>query len=238
MITSKDQKWIDTLILELRLRDVSGAGIGDTIASVKEFLADSGEEAQVAFGTPAEYAKSLDLSSIAEPVSLRGTILRSGIGVLAFLAFAQAIVPWLEGEKLGLGALQLILLAVPALAVLCLPLLLEKLLRNFWLLALLFGVCITSGIFAAITAPRDHGNAWLLIDPAVVLIVSSVLMVAVSIAGTSDAMNIKNDTIREPFETSATIRKNERTSRIIGVLVAWMFPISAVLFLGLDLLIR
>ena len=238
MITSKDQKWIDTLILELRLRDVSGAGIGDTIASVKEFLADSGEEAQVAFGTPAEYAKSLDLSSIAEPVSLRGTILRSGIGVLAFLAFAQAIVPWLEGEKFGLGALQLILLAVPALAVLCLPLLLEKLLRNFWLLALLFGVCITSGIFAAITAPRDHGNAWLLIDPAVVLIVSSVLMVAVSIAGTSDAMNIKNDTIREPFETSATIRKNERTSRIIGVLVAWMFPIFALLFLGLDLLIR
>ncbi len=238
MITSKDQKWIDTLILELRLRDVSGAGIGDTIASVKEFLADSGEEAQVAFGTPAEYAKSLDLSSIAEPVSLRGTILRSGIGVLAFLAFAQAIVPWLEGEKFGLGALQLILLAVPALAVLCLPLLLEKLLRNFWLLALLFGVCITSGIFAAITAPRDHGNAWLLIDPAVVLIVSSVLMVAVSIAGTSDAMNIKNDTIREPFETSATIRENEKTSRIIGVLVAWMFPIFALLFLGLDLLIR
>lgn len=238
MITSKDQKWIDTLILELRLRDVSGAGIGDTIASVKEFLADSGEEAQVAFGTPAEYAKSLDLSSIAEPVSLRGTILRSGIGVLAFLAFAQAIVPWLEGEKFGLGALQLILLAVPALAVLCLPLLLEKLLRNFWLLALLFGVCITSGIFAAITAPRDHGNAWLLIDPAVVLIVSSVLMVAVSIAGTSDAMNIKNDTIREPFETSATFRENEKTSRIIGVLVAWMFPIFALLFLGLDLLIR
>ena len=238
MITTKDQKWIDTLILELRLRDVSGARIGDTIASVKEFLTDSGEEAQLAFGTPAEYAQSLDLSSVAETASLRGTILRSSIGVLAFLAFAQAIVPWLDEEKFAVGVLQLILLAVPVLAVLCLPLFLEKLLRNFWLLALLFGVCITSGIFAAITAPRDQGNAWLLVDPAVVLIVGSVLMIAVSIAGTIDAMNIKNDTIREPLEASATIRKNEKTSRITGVLVAWMFPIFALIFLGLDLLIR
>jgi hypothetical protein len=234
MITTQDKKWIDTLILELRLRDVSGSGIGDTVASVREYLADSGEAAQEAFGTPAAYAASLDLSASVVDTSLKGTIARSALGVVAFLVFTQAISPWAAGESLGLGGAQLAWLAVPAILVLGLPLFLGALLRRIWLLLVLFAAAVGSGILAAISAPRDPAAAWLTLDPKVVMIAAAAVMVAASILGTMDAMNVENDTIREPLETPDSARRNRISSRIAGILAAWIFPVFAAIFLGLG----
>jgi hypothetical protein len=234
MITTQDQKWIDTLILELRLRDVSGVAIGDTVASVREYIADSGEAAQEAFGTPAAYAASLDLSASVVDTSLKGTIARSALGVVAFLVFTQAISPWAAGESLGLGAAQLALLAVPVILVLGLPLFLGALPRRPWLLVVLFAVAVGAGILAAISSPRDPAAAWLSLDPKVVMIAAAAVMVVMSVMGTMDAMNVENDTIRKPFETPGTARRNRISSRIAGILAAWILPVSAAIFLGLG----
>ena len=42
--------WRDELVLALRLRDASGARIGEVLAEVDEFCADSGQDALTAFG--------------------------------------------------------------------------------------------------------------------------------------------------------------------------------------------
>lgn len=234
MITTQDQKWLDALILELRLRDVSGDGIGDIVASVKEYLADSGEEAREAFGEPAAYAASLDLSASVVETSLKGTMARSVVGMVAFMVFTQAISPWVAGETLGLGAAQLAWLAVPAILVVGLPLFLGALLRRLWLFILVTAIAVTAGILAAVSAPRDPAAAWLSLDPTVVLIAAAAAMVAMSVLGTRDALNIENDTIREPLEAPDAVRKNRAASRIAGILVAWIFPVFAAVFLGLG----
>lgn len=38
--TKTDETWIEMFILELRVRRVPGAAIGDAVASVRELLAD------------------------------------------------------------------------------------------------------------------------------------------------------------------------------------------------------
>lgn len=52
-------KWIDEMVVELRLRDVRGSAIGDAVAAVEGHCAESGESAREAFGDPREYARSL-----------------------------------------------------------------------------------------------------------------------------------------------------------------------------------
>ncbi|WP_090711395.1 hypothetical protein [Mycetocola miduiensis] len=61
MSTTANKAWLDDLVLELRLADVSGADIGDAVATAEEFLADSNETATDAFGPARDYARSLNL---------------------------------------------------------------------------------------------------------------------------------------------------------------------------------
>jgi uncharacterized membrane protein len=60
-----DRAWLDAFVVELRLRDVPGARIGDALAEVDAHCVDSGEEAAAAFGDPVAYARSLDLPPVA-----------------------------------------------------------------------------------------------------------------------------------------------------------------------------
>ncbi|AKT51257.1 hypothetical protein [Arsenicicoccus sp. oral taxon 190] len=55
----RDRRWIDEMVVELRLQDIKGGVIGDAVTSVETHLAESGESAQETFGDPREYARSL-----------------------------------------------------------------------------------------------------------------------------------------------------------------------------------
>ncbi|WP_226347053.1 hypothetical protein [Agilicoccus flavus] len=59
-MTTDDRKWIEEMILQLRLRDVRGGAIGDAVAQIESHCALSGESAAEAFGDPRDYARSLD----------------------------------------------------------------------------------------------------------------------------------------------------------------------------------
>ena len=61
MHETTDKKWFDELVLELRLRQVHGRAIGDTVASAHELLADTGQRAEEAFGPARVYAAALEL---------------------------------------------------------------------------------------------------------------------------------------------------------------------------------
>ena len=69
------KKWLDELAMELRLKDFSGAAIGDALASVEEFLADSGQSPVEAFGAPRNYAEELAGGTQRPAIKgMRGTI--------------------------------------------------------------------------------------------------------------------------------------------------------------------
>ncbi|PZR53101.1 hypothetical protein DNL40_08835 [Xylanimonas oleitrophica] len=56
-----DERWAESFLLELRLQGVGGDDIGQALAEVDSHVAESGTPADVAFGDPAAYARSLEL---------------------------------------------------------------------------------------------------------------------------------------------------------------------------------
>lgn len=237
MNITTDKKWLDELTLELRLRDVSGDRIGDTLATVKEFLADSGERAQDAFGTPGEYAASLNLPGDPAATQITKFVARSAIGLVAFLAFTQATWPWAARETLDVGVVQLVWLAVPALAVICLPLYFDALIRRLWIFIVAAFVCAAAGVLAAVSAPQTSSSAWLSLDPLLVLTVTGVIMIAISVINTVTAMkDDDDDPIREPLGDPAVTRRQAAISRLMSIIGAWLFPVVSLVFLGIALL--
>lgn len=94
--------WAEAVLLELRLRGVSGERIGSVLAEVDAHCADSGQSAAEAFGDPGAYARSLDLPTDGS----RGAVLAASAPVLVqvagLLAVQWGLTPWLAGEPLDL----------------------------------------------------------------------------------------------------------------------------------------
>ncbi len=88
-------EWRDTFLLELRMREVPGARIGEALAEIETHCADSGESPDEAFGDPVAYADALARSLRAEasggseaasrPWWRDGLSWRNGLGVFAIL---------------------------------------------------------------------------------------------------------------------------------------------------------
>ncbi|HEV7950413.1 MAG TPA: hypothetical protein VGP24_11670 [Glaciihabitans sp.] len=238
MSSTLDQKWFDEFILELRLRDVSGEGIGDHLATVKEFVADSGESAEAAFGAPRDYVASLDLSAYTQPVSVAGVVAQSVIGLAAFLIFAQAIWPWSAGESLDVGVAQLAWLSLPLIGITLLPLYLGALLRRFWLLVVLTLVFALAGVLSAVSAPQTAEAVWFSLDPLLVMVASALIMIAASIISTVRVNKDADESIREPFSEPGDGAKEQSQPRLVGYIGAWLFPLCSLFFLAIVLISR
>ena len=88
--------WHDELVLELRLREVPGAVIGDALAEVDAHCAATGESPEEAFGAPPSYA-----DAVADAVGAR----RRGSGHVLTLALVglSSVLAVLEAAA-GVGA--------------------------------------------------------------------------------------------------------------------------------------
>jgi hypothetical protein len=136
--TGTDKKWFDELVLELRLKQVYGTAIGDTVASARELVADTGQSAEDAFGPARDYAAALDLPRAPQYEWMRTALWPSMIGLLAFLLFTQAAAAWALSEPLLFSPAQLVLIAAPVVAIALLPLYLTALVRRIWVTNWLF----------------------------------------------------------------------------------------------------
>ena len=113
MKTANHKKWLDELTLELRLNNATGKEIGDALAAVEEFVADSGQSPAEAFGTAREYAARLTAESgSATKDDLRFRITWAAASLVTFLVFSNALSPWIRGELLLVGGVQLASLAI------------------------------------------------------------------------------------------------------------------------------
>jgi hypothetical protein len=236
MQETADKKWFDELVLELRLRQVHGSAIGDTVASARELLGDTGQRAEEAFGPARVYAAALELPSAPQHEWVRRALWPSLLGLLAFLLFNQAVVPWVRSEQMLVSPAQLALVAAPVVLIAFLPLYLTAAIRRIWVLIVLSAICAVAGLLSGAVAPTSQAEAWLAIDPMPWLTGSAVIMVVLSVMNTIRSSRPADDDILDP--RSATTHSNGTGSKIIVLVTNWLFPLLALAMLGLALSFR
>jgi len=234
---SVEEEWLDELILELRIRNVTGAAIGDATASVREFLHDSGRTPQEEFGSPRNYADTLELPTVPAG-GIRNAVLRAGIGIAGFLGFNIAIEPWLRHGQLAMNLPQMLWLLVPVALVAALPLYLNAGIRKLWILVVAYTVAIASMILSSAAAPEEGEQAWLSVNPGPLLLASISTMLAVSVVGTIGAAAGPDDRLRTPRENPAAARRRTIGSRIGDIAVQWIFPLGALGYWGISTALR
>lgn len=234
---TNDKKWFDQLVMELRLRQVHGSAIGDTIASTRELLGHTGQRAEEAFGPARDYAAALELPSEPKHDWVRKALWPSLLGLLAFLLFNQAMVSWTRSEPLLVSPAQLALLATPVVFLAFLPLYLDAFIRRIWVCIGITAICVLSGLLSAFATPSSRAEAWLAIDPLPWLIGSALVMVALSTMNTIRSAHSEDDNdITDPL--SGTTDITGRGARAIVQITNWLFPILAIAMLGLALSFR
>ena len=234
---TNNKKWFDQLIMELRVRQVHGSAIGDTIASAKELLSDTGQKAEEAFGPARDYAAALELPSEPKHDWVRKALWPSLLGLLAFLLFNQAVVSWVRSEPLLVSPGQLALLATPVVLLALLPLYLDAVIRRIWACIGITAICVLAGLLSAFATPTSRAEAWLAIDPLPWLIGSTLVMVALAITNTIRSSHSEDgNDITDPL--SGTTDGTGRGAKAAVQLTNWLFPILAIAMLGLALALR
>ncbi|ALV47254.1 hypothetical protein MB46_18910 [Arthrobacter alpinus] len=236
MKTATHKKWLDELALELRLNDVPGKSIGDALATVEEFLADSGQSPEAAFGTPREYAARLAAEgSRPSRKGMRGTIALSTTSLLAFLVFTAALTPSPNGGQMLISGWQLASMLVLAALVISLPLYLTHLLRHLWALIAVPVVGSAAGVLSAVLTPKSADDAFLALPPAPILLISAALILALSIVGTIIVVRGEPDPVVSPLDSTPA---RAWKARWFEILTQWLFPIIAALMFGLTAMIK
>jgi len=114
---TENEKWLESLTIELRLLDVNGTRIGDAVATAREFLADSGARAEESFGSAHHYAAELSLPATANAAKgVWGAALRSGLGLLGLMALIETVVPLRHQTDVTFG-LGVVLITIAVLAI-------------------------------------------------------------------------------------------------------------------------
>ncbi len=109
------KKWAEDVVVELRLRGVSGRDIGDALTHVESYCQDSGESPDEAFGPAADYARSLPFApSRLDDVSA-GRMIRVGvpsfIGLVGMLLTLSTVDAWRASGSVRFTAGWLVLVA-------------------------------------------------------------------------------------------------------------------------------
>lgn len=229
--TMTDKTWIDLFIVELRMRRVPGPVIGDAVASVREFLADSGQSAEEAFGSARNYAASLDLPTMKARHQALKTLFLPVMGLFAFLVFALASTAWFTGNPVLLSVPQALLLSVPVLltVLFSFPFYPRAVFRQRWLpVPLVLSAGVASAI-AALIAPSTEAEAWVVLSPLPLLIATMTALVVLSVIGTITTLRSNDgDEITEPLEARASSGRR-RGRKAFVLFVDWLIPILAVI---------
>jgi hypothetical protein len=97
-----DEVWAESFCLELRLLGVEGARIGAALSEVESHCSESGQSAQLAFGTPVEYALSLRLPVDGDhsPRAVLRFLIPVSVQVLGMFLLVWSCVEWLRGQQI------------------------------------------------------------------------------------------------------------------------------------------
>jgi len=231
---TQSKVWLDSLAVELRLLDVSGASIGDAVASVREFLADSGSDAELSFGSPQHYAASLQLPVRAKArATLNGVVVRSVLGVVGLMGLTQSVVPLVHGNNVGImpGVLVIVLgvIAVVTLLPRLLPTM-TRLRRRGWTMVIVVGGIL--GGTVPVVLSLGAGSRALVTIPALPLALISALLLLGPALWSQRHHSFMDDPIVEPGSGTT-----EDHSRLMVAVTNWIMVIGAVIVCVLSLLL-
>ncbi|MCT1590415.1 MULTISPECIES: HAAS signaling domain-containing protein [Kocuria] len=219
------RRWCDDFVLELRLRDVPGARIGDHLAEVESHCIETGAEPKEAFGDATEYAR--EVGSADDPVRGGGTVRVTLICLAALVVFLtgnDATNRWARGEALSFNLVELICLGLLAAGVAALPVLLGPLLRRTRL-----GLAFFAGLFllGALRALAGLLPLEPVVDgiPAAPVCVGALLVLCGLSALEMRELSGDDDRVTSPLRAPDGAQPPARRG---VVLIAWIFPIAFV----------
>lgn len=228
--TKADKKWLDNFTLELRLQNVSGQDVGDALAHVESYCADSGETPAEAFGDPGQYAQELGLRPDDPEPALRRRLrealppLTGLVGLLVFLPAAPAVY---RGAPVTINVWQigfiLLLVAIFIAAIANLG----ALVRNKWALGAFAVAGPLCGVGIAVSGTTAAGSPALVLPALPVVITAAVVIVAAALWGQLRDPNQDGDPIVRPTDTGTSAIKNRHQSRILQILPHWLLVIAA-----------
>jgi hypothetical protein len=246
-----DEEWAESFVVELRLLGVEGAHIGAALSEVESHCGESGQSAQVAFGTPVEYARSLQLPVNLEqsPQAVTRSLVPILVQVLGMYLLSWGFDAALRGPELEITAGRLLIPAVFLLGMVALARFAEPALRTvvyhpiiagilawltFFALTAIGVVAFTSLDEAILQVPAGSGLA----AGAAVLTGGVVWAIARRSASVSGG-----DPITSPFEQASsstgdeapTPTKLSANSRLATLTYTAMIPVGTVLLLAMTL---
>lgn len=221
-----DPAWTEAFILEARLRDLSGAQIGDALAEVDAHVVDAGEPAHEAFGNPKTYAA--ELATSASPVveqHFGRTLIPVGLQVVGMMLALTAAAHLGDGAPFELdggflASLVFILLVIAAVGVwssAVLRVLLERLWVGALFMLVALAVIVAAAFLPGVAATMHVG--WPLAIAAILLVAGTLLQLG------PWRRAVEADEIVAPDGTRA------RATRAAGLGSALMIPV-ATLVLG------
>jgi len=235
--THVDRHWSEAFVLALRERNVSGTDIGDALAQVDSFCADSGEGARDAFGEPREYAASLTFAPRPAAPLLTGWQLAAALlGVATFLVLPEAVVAWAHDERVEVGFTDLTIVVVMAGLFLVLVRGLDAFLRLPVRRAVAIGAVVPVAAAAlALAVARLLGDAAVSLPAAPAAVASAAVLVGPALVGqlrrrSTSAENLA-DVVVGPFEDPELVRRRGRRWTAVSV---WVLPACAVVATALT----
>lgn len=220
------QKWCGDFMTELRLAEVPGPQIGDHLAEVETHCIESGQDPEVVFGDPAEYAQLLAAES--PRVASRGTwlvALISAIQVLCLLVGVAAVNQWVRGEALALNLVQIGCLAVMIALLIALPALLRPIMRRPVVMGAGLVLLFTLLSVGSALGERLPLPALVNVPPALAAVVA---FIGILVLGVLNFLTLRDaeDHMDSPLPRPQNVRPAGGSGQWPNALVAGMLPVT------------
>ena len=224
-----DPVWTEAFILEARLQDITGRGIGDALAEINSHVVESGQSPDEAFGDPRQYARTLAKDApLVEPGGVIALVLPAILQTVGMLAVLNALLPATLGEpfELTVGMLAMMVTLTAALGVLSwqsVPII-RLIIDRPWL-AFAINVLLLVGLVGLLFIPGVVASlpAWWVVGAGVVLLVVGTVYGLVHLPSVSEG-----DLIEAP--TAIDVGKPQGLGRWASILPNLLIPAFTVVF--------
>jgi hypothetical protein len=249
-----DEEWAESFVVEQRLLGVEGGHIGAALSEVESHCVESGQSAQIAFGTPVEYARSLQLPVNLEnsPQAVTRSLVPIMVQVLGMYLLNWSFEAALRGPGLEITAGRLLIPAVCLLGMVAISRFAEPVLRTVVYHPIVAGILAWLTFFAlaaicvvAFTSLDEAiwrvSAGWGLAAGAAVLTGGVVWAIA-----RHSALVSGGDPITSPFGEASTSTSDEAptptklsaNSRLAMLTYTAMIPVGTVILLAMTLILH
>ena len=242
-----DAAWAVSFLLELRLLGVRGSHIGAALSEVESHCAESGEEAQEAFGGAPKYARNLGLPVVED--DSQGALLHSlrpiMVQVAGMFMLNWGFEDWLPGHSLDITAGHLVNIATCFLGIVVVVRFFDPLMRGAirapirtWAALSLF---VTAGTATSVVALMLLDEViWRV--PASWVLATGAVMLAAGLCWASTRRS-EDDLITSPFTKPDSSAGSNEPGRLTGLLqshvtsltLMGMIPLGTVFLLAMTL---